>query len=121
MFYLITAVLCSVSVSILLKVLRQRHIDIRQTIVAGYPVAFLLTWMLLQPDIIQVKTLNAATWGIILALGILLPYVFYWTGNLLCVLDFQSSILTLSMVLLFLWLIAMGQRKTREGMAFQVL
>ena len=81
MFYLITAVLCSVSVSILLKVLRQRHIDIRQTIVAGYPVAFLLTWMLLQPDMTQVKTVNAATWGIILALGILLPFVFILLGR----------------------------------------
>ena len=81
MLYLTMAVLCSVMVSILLKVLRQRHIDIRQTIVAGYPVAFLLTWLLLQPDITQVQSLNTAVWGIILALGILLPLVFVLLGS----------------------------------------
>ena len=37
MMYLTIAVLCSVAVSVLLKILRQRNIDIRQTIVAGYP------------------------------------------------------------------------------------
>ena len=47
MMYLIIAVLCSVAVSVLLKILREKNIDIRQTIVAGYPVAFLLTWVLL--------------------------------------------------------------------------
>lgn len=51
MMYLTIAVLCSVAVSVLLKILRQQNIDIRQTIVAGYPVAFLLTWLLLKPDI----------------------------------------------------------------------
>ena len=36
MMYLTIAVLCSVAV-VLLKILRQKNIDIRQTIVAGYP------------------------------------------------------------------------------------
>lgn len=80
MMYLTIAVLCSVAVSVLLKVLRQKNIDIRQTIVAGYPVAFLLTWWLLKPDISSMGTLGNA-WGIIIALGILLPTVFVILGR----------------------------------------
>lgn len=82
MIYLTIAVLCSVAVSILLKILRQRQIDIRQTIVAGYPVAFLLTLLLLKPDVSAngIGTLGGA-WGIIIALGILLPLVFVILGR----------------------------------------
>lgn len=80
MMYLTIAVLCSVAVSVLLKILRQRNIDIRQTIVAGYPVAFLLTWFLLKPDISGLSTLGSA-WGIIVALGVLLPTVFIILGR----------------------------------------
>lgn len=80
MLYLIIAVLCSVAVSVLLKVLRQQGLDIRQTIVAGYPIAFLLTWLLLKPDISGIDTLGGA-WGIIIALGVLLPAVFVILGR----------------------------------------
>ncbi|WP_201582580.1 DMT family transporter [Psychrobacter immobilis] len=80
MLYLTIAVLCSVAVSVLLKILRQRDIDIRQTIVAGYPVAFLLTWFLLKPDISGLSLLGSA-WGIIIALGVLLPAVFIILGR----------------------------------------
>ena len=80
MMYLTIAVLCSVAVSVLLKVLRQRDIDIRQTIVAGYPVAFLLTWLLLKPDISGMSALGGA-WAIIIALGVLLPAVFIILGR----------------------------------------
>nr|WP_261862493.1 hypothetical protein [Psychrobacter sp. JCM 18900] len=80
MMYLIIAVLCSVAVSVLLKILRQKNIDIRQTIVAGYPVAFLLTWVLLKPDVSAIHALDSA-WGIIIALGILLPAVFIILGR----------------------------------------
>ena len=80
MMYLIIAVLCSVAVSVLLKILRQKNIDIRQTIVAGYPVAFLLTWVLLKPDVSSIGALGEA-WGIIIALGVLLPAVFIILGR----------------------------------------
>lgn len=80
MIYLTIAVLCSVAVSVLLKVLRQKNIDIRQTIVAGYPVAFLLTWFLLTPDVSGMNALGGA-WAIIIALGILLPAVFIVLGR----------------------------------------
>ncbi len=80
MMYLTIAVLCSVAVSVLLKILRQKEVDIRQTIVAGYPVAFLLTWFLLKPDVSAVRTLGDA-WGIIIALAVLLPAVFIVLGR----------------------------------------
>lgn len=80
MTYLMIAVLCSVAVSVLLKILRQKNLDIRQTIVAGYPVAFLLTWLLLKPDMSGMSTLGDA-WGIIIALGVLLPAVFVILGR----------------------------------------
>lgn len=80
MLYLVIAVLCSVAVSVLLKVLRQRDIDIRQTIVAGYPVAFLLTLFLLKPEVNAIGDLGGA-WLIIIALGILLPLVFVILGR----------------------------------------
>lgn len=80
MLYLTLAVLCSVAVSVLLKVLRQRDIDIRQTIVAGYPVAFLLTLLLLKPELDAIGSLGGA-WLIIIALGILLPLVFVILGR----------------------------------------
>lgn len=80
MMYLMIAVLCSVAVSVLLKILRQKNIDIRQTIVAGYPVAFLLTWVLLKPDVSSIGALGDA-WGIIIALGVLLPAVFIILGR----------------------------------------
>ena len=80
MMYLTIAVLCSVAVSVLLKILRQRDVDIRQTIVAGYPVAFLLTWFLLKPDISGMTSLGGA-WAIIIALGVLLPAVFIILGR----------------------------------------
>ena len=81
MIYLVMAVLCSVAVSVLLKLLRQRQIDIRQTIVAGYPVAFLLTWILLKPEVANVEELPITSWGIVLALGVLLPSVFVILGR----------------------------------------
>lgn len=80
MLYLIIAVLYSVAVSVLLKMLRQRDIDIRQTIVAGYPVAFLLTLFLLNPEVSAIGDLGGA-WLIIIALAILLPLVFVILGR----------------------------------------
>ena len=80
MMYLTIAVLCSVAVSVLLKILRQRDIDIRQTIVAGYPVAFLLTWFLLKPDVSGMSDLGGA-WAIVIALGVLLPAVVIILGR----------------------------------------
>lgn len=80
MGYLAIAVLCSVAVSVLLKLLRAQNLDIRQTIAAGYPVAVLLTLFLLKPNLQEVANLGSA-WGLIVALGILLPLVFVILGH----------------------------------------
>lgn len=80
MGYLVIAVCCSVAVSLLLKLLRRQLLDIRQTIAAGYPVAVLLTFLLLKPDIQTVTNLGSA-WVVIIALGILLPSVFVILGR----------------------------------------
>lgn len=83
MIYLVFAIFCSVAVSVLLKILRQHHLDIRQTIVMGYPVAFLLTWILLRPDLAGLSTLfnNPISLSIVMALGVLLPLIFVVLGR----------------------------------------
>ena len=90
MLYLLLAVLCSVAVSVLLKRLRQHQIDIRQTIVAGYPVALLLTWVLLKPDMTGVDQLGSS-WVVIIALGLLLPTVFVILGRAIAVVGMVAT------------------------------
>lgn len=90
MMYLMIAVLCSVAVSVLLKILRLQDIDIRQTIVAGYPVALLLTWLLLKPDVSVIGELGGA-WAIIVALGVLLPAVFVLLGRAIAVVGMVAT------------------------------
>ncbi|EKU28147.1 hypothetical protein C660_21877 [Alcaligenes sp. HPC1271] len=75
MLTLIASILCSVAVSILLKVARQRQIDVAQAIMVNYGVAVTLSLVLLQPH--PSSLLNPATpWWILIALGVLLPSVF---------------------------------------------
>jgi len=72
---LITSILCSVAVSVLLKISRQHRIDVAQAIAMNYPVAALLCLLLLNP---QPATLlePSPAWWILGALGVLLPGVF---------------------------------------------
>lgn len=84
MLYIFIAVLCSVSVSLLLKILRQKQLDIRQTILTGYPIAFFLTLFLLKPNFnLLTTTLQnfSPSLLIMLALGILLPSIFVILGK----------------------------------------
>ena len=75
MLTLIASILCSVAVSILLKVARQRQVDVAQAIMVNYGVAVILSLVLLQPH--PSRLLNPATpWWILIALGVLLPSVF---------------------------------------------
>lgn len=50
MHHLIIAVLCSVAVSVLLKVARKKNIVIQQAIAFNYIVALSLSYFLLKPD-----------------------------------------------------------------------
>ena len=80
MFNLIIAVLCSVAVSVLLKVARKRHIEIQQAIAFNYIVALSLSWFLLKTDFKGLEFTDfiaqSENTPIFLALGILLPSVF---------------------------------------------
>ncbi len=80
MHNLIIAVLCSVAVSVLLKVARKRNIVIQQTIAFNYIVALSLSWFLLKPDFKGLEFTDfiaqSENTPIFLALGILLPSVF---------------------------------------------
>lgn len=77
MTYIILSVLCSVAVSVLLKLAPRYGVDVRQAITGNYLVATLLTIVLLAPSP-GLLTLPAAhpAWRVLLALGILLPSIF---------------------------------------------
>lgn len=74
MEFLAFSILCSVTVSVLLKIARRNHVDIRQAITFNYITAVTLTWFVLQPALPH--QVGAQPWGIFIALGILLPTVF---------------------------------------------
>ena len=75
MNYLIFAVLCSVAVSVFLKIARKHQIQISQAIAVNYIVTTLMTWFVLQPNIKSVTEYTASA-PIFIALGVLLPVVF---------------------------------------------
>lgn len=80
MHNLILAILCSVAVSVLLKVARKKNIQIEQAIAINYLVALSFCYFLLQPDfkglsISDYLVQSDSAW-IFLGLGLLLPSVF---------------------------------------------
>ncbi|HET7662662.1 MAG TPA: DMT family transporter [Rhodanobacteraceae bacterium] len=77
MTYIILSVLCSVAVSVLLKLAPRHGVDVRQAITGNYLVATLLTVALLSPNP-ELLTLPVAhpAWRVLLALGVLLPSIF---------------------------------------------
>jgi len=75
MTYLILSILCSVAVSVLLKVARRQGIDIRQAIAFNYVMACGLTWFVLSPDL-QPKAGHDFPWFLFAVLGVILPVLF---------------------------------------------
>lgn len=80
MLELVLAILCSVTVGVLIKVARQKGVHIDQSIAVNYLVAITLTFVLLKPDfqgqgIIEIVQENPSSY-IFFALGVLLPTVF---------------------------------------------
>ena len=75
MYVLLLSIGCSVAVSVLLKLARSRRFDLGQAIAVNYVAATMLTLGLLQP---QPQTLlnTPHAWGLLGALGLLLPTVF---------------------------------------------
>ncbi|WHZ18491.1 MAG: hypothetical protein OJF55_000640 [Rhodanobacteraceae bacterium] len=77
MIYIALSVVCSVVVSVLLKLASRCDVDVRQAIAGNYLVAVLLTIALLDPHpgLLTLPVAHPA-WRVLLALGVLLPSMF---------------------------------------------
>lgn len=71
--FILLGVICSITVSVMLKLAKRYQIDVYQAIVWNYSAAILLCWALLRPKFGHLK---AAPVGIYIALGFLLPAIF---------------------------------------------
>ena len=80
MFFLLMSVCLSVTVSVLLKVARQRRLDITQMVAVNYPVAALLTWLVARPSWANADGFWAS-WWLFALLSVLLPLVFVVMGR----------------------------------------
>jgi len=79
MLYVLFSVVCSVTVSVILKLARRYEVDTTQIIVWNYPVAVLCTWGFLQP--VWPPTVMAdAPFGLYGTLAVLLPGIFVALG-----------------------------------------
>ncbi|NEN74792.1 DMT family transporter [Pelistega sp. NLN82] len=77
MEYLVFSILCSVTVSVLLKIARQYQVDIHQAIAFNYLMAISLTYFILKPNFSNTVHLSEQQpWLIFISLGILLPTIF---------------------------------------------
>lgn len=75
MIFVWMSVICSVSVSVLLKLARRFNVDVGQAIAWNYLVASVLTvWLL--PSTLDTLRAPGAPWLSLLALGVLLPTIF---------------------------------------------
>ncbi|MGP1667608.1 MAG: EamA family transporter, partial [Rhodanobacter sp.] len=75
MTYVFLAVLCSVLVSVLLKLARHFDVDVGQAIAWNYLVAGVLTALILQPSLLTLREV-ATPWLALIGLGALLPTIF---------------------------------------------
>lgn len=77
MSYILISVICSVVVSVLLKLAPQWNIDLRQAIAGNYLVAGVLCLILLHPSpSLLIRQPADPAWRVLIALGILLPGIF---------------------------------------------
>ena len=81
MHYLIFSIICSVAVSILLKISKNKGISINQAVAINYPVAAISAFILFKPNIIDNYNILLSEWQILLPLGVLLPSVFIIMGE----------------------------------------
>lgn len=79
MLYLTLAVLCSVTVSVLLKIAKRQSVVLEQAIAVNYIMAITLSLFLLKPSF--PNDLSTLPWGVFLALGVLLPSIFVVMGH----------------------------------------
>jgi len=77
--YVLLSVICSVLVSVLLKLARRLDVDVGQAIAWNYVVAGALTALLLQPSLASLRE-PGAPWLALAGLGVLLPTIFLALG-----------------------------------------
>jgi len=75
MVYVLFSVICSVTVSVILKLARRYEVDTTQIIVWNYPVAVLCTWFFLEPTGIS-SAIAKGPIGLYGGLAVLLPGIF---------------------------------------------
>ena len=80
MFYLALSVVCSVIVSILLKLARRYDVELLPAVAWNYVAAACLTLLFFRPDMGSVKIVNTP-WPFYLALAVLLPGIFVAVGQ----------------------------------------
>ncbi|MBD8698013.1 EamA/RhaT family transporter [Stenotrophomonas sp. CFBP 13718] len=80
MLFLVFAVICSVLVSVVLKLARRRQLDISQMVTWNYLVAASLSALLLRPSLDSL-THGHAPWGALLVLAVILPTIFLVLGR----------------------------------------
>lgn len=77
MLYIALSVVCSVAVSVLLKLAPRFDVDVRQAIAGNYLIAALLALALFHPDLALLALPVAhPAWRVLLVLGVLLPSIF---------------------------------------------
>ncbi len=75
MHFVVISVICSVTVSVIIKLARRYNINIVQMIAWNYPAAVLFTFFFFKPSI-EMDAIQIENWGLFLLLGCLLPGVF---------------------------------------------
>ncbi|MCF7749936.1 hypothetical protein KQ945_04190 [Bacillus subtilis subsp. subtilis] len=84
MLYLSLAVLCSVLVSVLLKLAVRQRLDVAQMVTWNYLVAATLTAAVLQPPLDSLRAPHAP-WPALVALAVVLPLIFLVLGRAVAV------------------------------------
>lgn len=75
MLYVILSVFCSVTVAVLIKIARERSVDVQQLVLWNYPITVLLTFILLKPTLLAVSW-SSLPYQLYVPLMVLLPTLF---------------------------------------------
>lgn len=74
MLFVLISVLCSVTVAVIIKIAREKGVNYLQLLVWNYPVALLMTYFVLKPELVAWN--SSLPWGLYIPLGFLLPTIF---------------------------------------------
>ncbi|MGN0019213.1 MAG: EamA family transporter [Sphingobacterium hotanense] len=74
MLFVLISVFCSVTVAVIIKIAREKGVNYLQLLVWNYPVALLMTYFVLKPELIAWN--SSLPWNLYIPLGFLLPTIF---------------------------------------------